>query len=111
MSTVTSVFVSDACYKRHTHPRNVNKSKTVTVGDECPGDQRNQSFERRCRSAPFGYRMCEGDLNLDLAEKKSDVAKHQISEVSTIIRKTMKCKLKEKLWKMFAGRTNLLAVS
>ena len=96
LSTVTSVWVSDACYKRHTHTRNVNKSKTVTAGDECPGDQRNQSFEWR-RSAPFGYRMCEGDLNLDLAEKKSDVAKHQISEVSTIIRKTMKCNLKETL--------------
>ena len=29
--TVTSVWVSDACYKRYTHPRNFNK--TVSVGD------------------------------------------------------------------------------
>ena len=36
-STVTSVWVSDACYNRYTHPRNVNK--TVSVGDECAGDQ------------------------------------------------------------------------
>ena len=43
--TVTSVWVSDACYKHYTHPRNINK--TVSVGDECAGDQPNQSFKRR----------------------------------------------------------------
>ena len=53
LSTVTFVWVSDACYKRYIHPRNINK--TVTVGDEQAGDQPNQSFERRRRSAPFGY--------------------------------------------------------
>ena len=40
LSTVISVCVSDACYKRYTHPRNVNK--TVPVGDECAGDQPNR---------------------------------------------------------------------
>ena len=111
-STVTSVWVSDACYNRYTHPRNVNK--TVSVGDECAGDQPNQSFERRRRPAPFGYRthylVCEGELNFDLAEKKPDVAKYQISEGSTIIRKTRKCKLHETLKKVVAERTDPLAV-
>ena len=37
LSTVSSVWVSDVCYKRNTDPRNVNK--TVSVGDECAGDQ------------------------------------------------------------------------
>ena len=45
LSTVTSIWVSDACYKRYTHTSNVNK--TVSIGDECAGDQPNQSFERR----------------------------------------------------------------
>ena len=79
LSTVTSVWVSDACYKRYTHPRKVNK--TVIVADECTEDQPNQPFERRRRSAPFGYwthyLVCEGELNFDLAEKKPDVAKYQ----------------------------------
>ena len=99
-------------HKRYTHPRNVNK--TVSAGDECAGDQPNQSFERRRRSAPFGYRMhylvCQGELNFYLTEKKLDVAKYQISEVSTIIRKTRKCKLHETLKKVAAERTDPLAV-
>ena len=111
-STVTSVWVSDACYNRYTHPRNVNKA--VSVGDECAGDQPNQSFERRRRPAPFGYRthylVCEGELNFNLAEKKPDVAKYQISERSTIIRKTRKCKLHETLKKVVAERIDPLAV-
>ena len=77
LSTVTSVWVSDACYKRYTRQRNVNK--TVSVGD-----QPNQPFERRRRSAPFVYQthcLVPG------------VVKYQISEVSTIIRKTGKYKL------------------
>ena len=37
LSTVTSVWVLDARYKRNTDPRNVNK--TVPVGDEYAGDQ------------------------------------------------------------------------
>ena len=90
LSTVTSVWVSDACYKRYTRPRNVNK--TVSVGD-----QPNQSFERRRRSAPFVYQthclVYEGELNFDLAEKKPGAVKYQISEVSTIIKKTGKYKL------------------
>ena len=53
LSTVTSVWVSDACYEHYTHPKNVNT--TVAVADECTGDQPNQSFERRRQSAPFGY--------------------------------------------------------
>ena len=112
LSTVSSVWVSDVCYKRNTDPRNVNK--TVSVGDECAGDQPNQSFERCRRSAPFGYRthylVCKGELNFDLAEKKPDVAKYQISEGSTIIRKTRKCKLHETLKKVVAERTDPLAV-
>ena len=112
LSTVTSVWVSNACYKRYTDPRNVNK--TVTSNGNCDRDQKNQSFERRHRSAPFGYRthclICEGELNFDLAEKKPDVAKYQISEVSTIINKTKKCKLHERLKKAVAGRTVPLAV-
>ena len=90
LSTVTSAWVSDACYKRYTRQRNVNK--TVSVGD-----QPNQPFERRRRSAPFVYQthclVYEGELNFDLAEKKPGVVKYQISEVSTIIRKTGKYKL------------------
>ena len=112
MSTVTSVRVSDACYKHYTHPRNVNK--TVSVSDECAGDQPNQSFERRCRSAPFGYQthclVCEGELKFDLAEKNPDVAKYQISEVSKIIKKTRKCELHQFLKKVVAERTDPLAV-
>ena len=86
----------------------------MSVGDECAGDQPNQSFERRRRSAPFGYRthylVCEGELNFDLAEKKPDVAKYQISEGSTIIRKTRECKLHETLKKVVVERTDPLAV-
>ena len=109
---VTAVWVSDACYKRYTHPRNVNN--TVTVCDECAGDHPIQSFVRRRRSVPFVYRthysVCEGELNFDLAEKEPDVAKHQISEVSTIIRKTRICKLHKTLKKVVAKRTDPLAV-
>ena len=112
LPTVTSVWVSDPCYKCYTHPRNVNK--TVTVSDECAGDQPNQSFERRHWFATFGYRMhcllCEGKLNFDIAQKKPDVAKYQISAVSTIIRKTKKCILHKMLKKMVAERTDPLAV-
>ena len=64
----------------------------MTVGDEYAGDQPNQSFERRLRSATFGYRtrclVCEGELHFDLAQKTTDVAKYQISEVNRIFRKT-----------------------
>lgn len=83
MSAVTSVWVSDACYKCYTHPRNVNR--TLTIGDECAGDQLNHSFRRRHWSSPFDYQkhglVSEGGLSFDLAEKKPDVAKCQISEV------------------------------
>ena len=69
-TTVISVWVSDACYKRYTHQRNINK--TVTVGDDCAGDQPNQSFERPYQSVPFGYQthclVFEGKLNFDFAE-------------------------------------------
>ena len=54
--------------------------------------------------------VCEGELNFDLAEKKPDAAKYQISEVSTNIRKTRKCKLDEILKKVVAERTDPLAV-
>ena len=53
LSTLTSVWVLDACYNRYNHPRNVNR--TVTVADEYARDQPNQPFERRRRSAPFSY--------------------------------------------------------
>ena len=75
----------------------------MSVGDECAGDQPDQSFDRHRPSAPFGYRthclVCEGELNIDLAENKPDVAKYQINKVSQeneeINRKTRKCKLRE----------------
>ena len=35
----------NACQKHYTHPRNVNK--TVTVTGRCTRDQPNQSFEKR----------------------------------------------------------------
>ena len=86
----------------------------MPVGDECAGDQPNQSFDRHCPSSPFGYRThclaCEGELNIDLAENKLDVAKYQINKVSTIMRKTRKCKLHETLKKVVPERTDLLAV-
>lgn len=43
LSTVTSIWVSDASYKRCTRSRNVNK--TVNISGECAGDQPNQSFD------------------------------------------------------------------
>ena len=42
LSNSTSVWVSDACYKCFTHPRNVNK--TMTVNDKFAGDHPNQSL-------------------------------------------------------------------
>ena len=70
-------WVSDACYKRHTYPGNVNK--TVTVSGECPRNQPNQSFEKNCQSVLFGHQthclVSEGEFNFDLAEKKPDLAK------------------------------------
>ena len=44
-SPVTSVWISDACYKFYTHP--INANKTVTVGDECAGIERNGT--RKCK--------------------------------------------------------------
>ena len=86
----------------------------MTVGHECAGDQPNQSFERRCQSAPFEYRthclVCESDLSFDFAEKKPDVAKYQISAVSKIVRKTRKWKLHVTLKKVAAKRTDPLVV-
>ena len=90
----------------------------MSVGDECAGDQPDQSFNRHRPSAPFGYRthclVCEGELNIDLAENKPDVAKYQINKVSQeneeINRKTRKCKVRETLKKMIPERTDLLAV-
>ena len=43
LSTVTSVWVLHASYKRCTRPRNVNK--TVNISGECAGDQPNQSVD------------------------------------------------------------------
>ena len=86
----------------------------MKVGDECAENQPNQSFERYRRSAPFSYRthysVCEGEPNFDLAEKKPDGVKYQISEVSLIIKKTRKCKLHKTLKKVVTERTDQLAV-
>ena len=86
----------------------------MTVGDEYACDQPNQSFERHRQSASFSYQMhclvCKGELNFDIAEKKPDAAKYLITEVSTIIRETRKCKLHEMLKKVVAERIDLLAV-
>ena len=41
LSAVTSVWVSDACYKRNTDSRNFNR--TVTGNDDCDRNQQNQS--------------------------------------------------------------------
>ena len=45
LSTVTSVWVSDACYKHFALPGNVNK--TVNVSGAFTGAQINHSFEKR----------------------------------------------------------------
>ena len=46
------------------------------------------------------FLVYEGKVNFDVAEKKADVTKFKVSEVSTIIRKTRKCKLHETLKKL-----------
>ena len=45
LSTVTSVWVSDACFKPYTKPRNFNK--TVAVSDGCAQDLPNLKFDKR----------------------------------------------------------------
>ena len=45
LSTVTSVWVSDACFKPYTQPRNFNK--TVAVSDGCAQDLPNLRFDKR----------------------------------------------------------------
>ena len=86
----------------------------MTVSDLCAADQPNQSFARRRRSALLVHRTdclaCKAGFNFDLAEKKSDAAEYQISEVSTMIRKTKKYKLHETLKKVVAERTDPLPV-
>ena len=54
--------------------------------------------------------VCKGELNFYLGEKKSDVAKYQISKVSTKTRKTRKCKLHKTLKYVVAEGTDPLAV-
>ena len=86
----------------------------MTDVDECARDQLDQSFERCCQSALFVYGIhflvCKSKLNFDLAQKKRDIAKYQISEVSTIIRKTSKCNLHKPLKTVAAEGTYSLAV-
>ena len=60
-----------------------------TVNDECVANQSNQSFERRPMSAaPYNYKThcpdSERELDFELAKKKVDAAKCQISAVTLL---------------------------
>ena len=111
LSTPSPVWVADACYKRYTDPR------SVPITNENAIPQQNQSFERRTRSSPFGFKthclICEEELDFERAAKRPDIARYQISEVSTIYtqaKKSGKCMLQETLRDTVSQRSDPLAV-
>ena len=114
LSSTPRVWMSNACYKRYTDKR--NPCKTDEENSVSPNAQ-NKSFERRRRSAPYGYKthclICEGKLDFELAVKNPNVPKYQISEVNTVFSKTKDkgtCKLHKTLSGIVAKRTDQLAV-
>ena len=102
------VWVSEKCYKQYTDTRRVNLREK---NDECHL-QPNDSFERRSRHTPFDYKkhclLCEKDLDFDLARKNPTVARYQISEINTVIKK--KCQIHQTLRNIGSERKDPLSI-